>query len=172
MNRSGTVSAEVGLRLVVAEQTLVPLVASLYYSDRDPYAVRVAFHVGTDEPVEWIFARDLLAAGLTAAEGDGDVRVWPSTRVDAGDDRSAHDPDDPVDRLLAGVSPADGADDSDEPVDVLNLELSSPFGQARFEAPAEAIVTFLGRTYSLVAPGTESEATDIDAELDGLLWQA
>ena len=61
---STTISAELGLRLVVPQQTIVPLVASLYYSARDPYAVRMAFHVGTDEPVEWIFARDLLAAGI------------------------------------------------------------------------------------------------------------
>jgi len=66
MNRSSstTISAELGLRLVVPQQTIVPLVASLYYSGSDPYAVRMAFHVGTDEPVEWIFARDLLAAGI------------------------------------------------------------------------------------------------------------
>ena len=65
MNRSSstTISAELGLKLVVPQQTIVPLVASMYYSGSDPYAVRMAFHVGTDEPVEWIFARDLLAAG-------------------------------------------------------------------------------------------------------------
>ena len=66
MNRSSstTISAELGLKLVVPQQTIVPLVASMYYSGTDPYAVRMAFHVGTDEPVEWIFARDLLAAGI------------------------------------------------------------------------------------------------------------
>src|ERR1035438_6007666 len=80
MNRSGstTISAELGLRLVVPQQTIVPLVASMYYSGSDPYATRMAFHVGTDEPVEWIFARDLLAAGLDGPAGEGDVRVWPA----------------------------------------------------------------------------------------------
>ena len=63
MNSSVTVSAELGLSLVVPEHGSVPLVASLYYSADDPYAIRMAFHVGTDEPVEWIFARDLLAVG-------------------------------------------------------------------------------------------------------------
>ena len=60
MNRSSstTISAELGLRIVVPQQTIVPLVASMYYSGKDPYAVRMAFHVGTDEPVEWIFARE------------------------------------------------------------------------------------------------------------------
>ena len=70
-NSSTTISAELGLRLVVPQQTIVPLVASMYYSGKDPYAVRMAFHVGTDEPVEWIFARDLLAAGIESRAGRG-----------------------------------------------------------------------------------------------------
>jgi hypothetical protein len=78
MNSSAPVSAELGLSLVVPEHGIVPLVASLYYSTDDPYAIRMAFHVGTDEPVEWIFARDLLAAGLDGPAGEGDVRVWPA----------------------------------------------------------------------------------------------
>ena len=82
-----TISAELGLRLVVPQQTIVPLVASMFYSGSDPYAVRMAFHVGTDEPVEWIFARDLLAAGIESRQGEGDVQVWPSTVscAEAGD---------------------------------------------------------------------------------------
>ena len=61
-NGSGTtVSAELDLHLVVPEQIAVPLVASLSYRGDDPYAVSMAFHVGTDDPVEWIFARELLA---------------------------------------------------------------------------------------------------------------
>jgi len=79
MNTSAIVAAELGLRLVVPEHGGVPLTASLYYRGDDPYAIRMAFHVGTDDPVEWIFARDLLAEGLDHVAGDGDVRVWPST---------------------------------------------------------------------------------------------
>ena len=52
MNSSVTVSAELGLSLVVPDHGSVPLVASLYYSADDPYAIRMAFHVGLDEPVE------------------------------------------------------------------------------------------------------------------------
>jgi len=78
MNSSATVSAELGLSLVVPEHGSVPLVASLYYSAGDPYAIRMAFHVGSDEPVEWIFARDLLAVGLECPAGEGDVQVWPA----------------------------------------------------------------------------------------------
>src|ERR1700684_4587084 len=51
MNSSSTVSAELGLRLVVPQQTVVPLVASLYYSKEDPSAIRIAFHAGLDEAV-------------------------------------------------------------------------------------------------------------------------
>ena len=147
MNISATVSAELGLRLVAAEQTIVPLVASLYYSGSDPYAIRIAFHVGADEPVEWIFARELLADGMTTPVGDGDVQIWPSSPVD--------DPDGEI----------------RGPLTVLNVKLSSPFGEAHFEAPAEAIIKFLDRTYSIVRMGQESDVIDIDAELNGLLWQ-
>ena len=149
MNRSSstTISAELGLRLVVPQQTIVPLVASMYYSGKDPYAVRMAFHVGTDEPVEWIFARDLLAAGIESRQGDGDVQVWPSARSCAESDLSAEGK-------------------------VLNIELSSPFGQAHFEAPAQAMSAFLQRTYQIVPAGQESTVIDIEAELNDLLRNA
>jgi len=81
-NSSATLSAEVGLRLLVAGRGAVPLTASLYYSPDDPFAIRMAFDVCTDEPVEWIFARDLLAAGLQERAGEGDVRISPGNRVD------------------------------------------------------------------------------------------
>ncbi|HEV2452191.1 MAG TPA: SsgA family sporulation/cell division regulator [Streptosporangiaceae bacterium] len=78
MESGATVSAELGLMLVVPQRATVPLVASLSYSADDPYAVRMAFHVGTDETVEWIFARDLLGVGMDELSGEGDVQVWPS----------------------------------------------------------------------------------------------
>ncbi len=156
MNRSSstTISAELGLRLVVPQQTIVPLVASLYYSGSDPYAVRMAFHVGTDEPVEWIFARDLLAAGIDAGQGEGDVRVWPSAQSCAESDGLE----------VIGDASTEGT--------VLNIELSSPFGQAHFEAPAQAMAAFLHRTYQIVPAGQESGYIDIEAELNDLLRQA
>src|SRR4051794_30621942 len=83
MNSSSTASAEVGLRLVVPDRTTVPLLATLEYSADDPYAIRVAFHVGDDDPVEWIFARELLTVGVVRGVGDGDVQVWPAS--DAND---------------------------------------------------------------------------------------
>jgi Streptomyces sporulation and cell division protein, SsgA len=155
MNRSSstTISAELGLRLVVPQQTIVPLVASMFYSGSDPYAVRMAFHVGTDEPVEWIFARDLLAAGIESRQGEGDVHVWPSagSGTEAGADRT-------------------GSRDGGEKI--LNIELSSPFGQAHFEAPAQAMSAFLRRTYQIVPAGQESGYIDIEAELNDLLRKA
>jgi hypothetical protein len=136
MNTSAIVAAELGLRLVVPEHGGVPLTASLYYRGDDPYAIRMAFHVGTDDPVEWIFARDLLAEGLDCVAGDGDVRVWPSTAAYR---------------------------------DVLNLVLSSPFGQAHFEAPLTALTGFLLRTFEVVPAGREGEFIDIEGELNDML---
>ena len=122
----------------------------MYYSGSDPYAVRMAFHVGTDEPVEWIFARDLLAAGIESRQGEGDVQVWPS----------------------ASCAEADAADPEQGEGKVLNIELSSPFGQAHFEAPAQAMSAFLQRTYQIVPAGKESTFIDIETELNDLLRSA
>jgi len=154
---SSTISAELGLKLVVPQQTIVPLVASMYYSGSDPYAVRMAFHVGTDEPVEWIFARDLLAAGIESRQGDGDVQVWPSPASVA----------ETGDLDLIGT-----AEPGETQGKVLNIELSSPFGQAHFEAPADAMSAFLQRTYQIVPAGRESRHIDIEAELNDLLRNA
>ncbi|MGH3240166.1 MAG: SsgA family sporulation/cell division regulator [Spirillospora sp.] len=74
-----TVSAQLGLRLVVPDRTTVPLLAGLDYAADDPYAIRMAFYVGDDEPVEWIFARELLTVGIVRKVGDGDVEVWPGS---------------------------------------------------------------------------------------------
>jgi len=139
MNTGATVSAQLGLSLVVPEHGAVPLVASLCYSAGDPYAIRMAFHVGADDPVEWIFSRDLLSAGLARPAGDGDVQVWPGETHGIG---------------------------------VLNIALSSPFGQAHFEAPMMSISDFLNRTYRVIAAGHESDFINIDSELDELLWRA
>lgn len=77
MNISASISAELDLRLVVPDRSAVPLVADLSYTADDPYAIRVAFHVADDEPVEWIFARELFTVGMVRRVGDGDVTVWP-----------------------------------------------------------------------------------------------
>ena len=131
MSASRTVSAEIGIRLL-APGTVVPLIATLSYSDDDPYAVRVTFHAGHEEPVEWVFARDLLRAGTLGRAGAGDVQAWP----------------------------CDGGQ-------ALRIRLSSPFGEAVFEATAADVTGFLDRAAALVPEGGED--VDVDAELAALL---
>ena len=144
-NSRTAVSTELGLGLVGPEQKIVPLMASLYYSCHDPYAVKMAFHIGTDEPVEWVLARDLLAAALHSREGIGDVQAWPSA---------------------AATGEAAGGQK------IMNIAMTSPYGHAQFEASAAAIETFLAQTYQLVPDGSESSYLDFDAELAELLSEA
>ena len=82
MNPIASVSTELELRLVVPGGPSLPVLAGLRYQADDPWAVRVTFQTGGDEDgtVEWMFARQLLTDGIRAAVGEGDVRVWPSTR--------------------------------------------------------------------------------------------
>jgi hypothetical protein len=51
----------------------------LCYDTTDPFAVRAMFRVASDQQISWVFARELLAKGLTEASGDGDVRLWPTS---------------------------------------------------------------------------------------------
>lgn len=78
MNADSMISTELGLRLVAPDRTTVPLLAALEYSADDPYAIRMAFYAGDEEPVEWIFARELLTVGAVHQVGEGDVQVWPA----------------------------------------------------------------------------------------------
>ncbi|MFC4565913.1 SsgA family sporulation/cell division regulator [Nocardiopsis mangrovi] len=134
MNSSGTTaSAELGLRLVVPDRTSVPLVARLDYTSDDPYAITVAFHTGDDEPVEWIFARELLTVGIVRHVGEGDVQVWPSKGTGER---------------------------------TINIALSSPFGQAQFDAAISPLAEFLHRTYEIVPAGQEGDHVDLDAEIE------
>jgi hypothetical protein len=82
MTHIATVSAELELHLVVPGGPSLPVMAGLSYESADPWAVRVAFQTGGegDGIVEWMFARQLLTEGIARAVGDGDVRVWPTTR--------------------------------------------------------------------------------------------
>jgi hypothetical protein len=52
--------------------------ARLSYRSGDPYAVHISFHINSDCPVNWTFARDLLVEGVFRPSGQGDVRVWPT----------------------------------------------------------------------------------------------
>ena len=76
--RVSEVRTAVTLRLVVPRADIL-LDASLRYDRDDPYAVHLSFPTSPGrEPIEWIFARSLVADGLSMPAGDGDVRIWPS----------------------------------------------------------------------------------------------
>jgi len=140
MTSTATVYAELELRLVVPGGPALPLLADLHYTADDPWAVRVAFHVGTgrdaDDTVEWLFARQLLTEGTARTVGEGDVRVWPSV---SGREH------------------------------VVNLAMTSPSGSALFEIERDALVECLQQTYLAVPTGSEQDVVDLDAELALLL---
>ncbi|WP_149824834.1 SsgA family sporulation/cell division regulator [Streptomyces tailanensis] len=71
------VERELELRLVLSPERSVPVPAKLGYRSDDPYAVHITFHINSERPVHWTFARELLVEGVFRPYGDGDVRVWP-----------------------------------------------------------------------------------------------
>ncbi|MGI5352640.1 SsgA family sporulation/cell division regulator [Streptomyces sp. CA-250714] len=72
------IEREVEMRLVLAPERSVAVPARLSYRTDDPYAVHMSFHIYSETPVHWTFARELLMAGVAQPCGDGDVRVWPT----------------------------------------------------------------------------------------------
>lgn len=72
------VEREVELRLILSPERDVPVPARLGYRTDDPYAVHIAFHTTSEQPVHWTFARELLIEGVFRPCGHGDVRMWPS----------------------------------------------------------------------------------------------
>lgn len=140
MTSTATVRAQLELRLVVPGGPSLPVLADLRYAADDPWAVCVAFQVGTagegEGVVEWMFARQLLTEGISGTAGAGDVRVWPSH---VHGDR------------------------------VVNLAMASPSGSALFEIDRDCLVEFLQQTYLAVPTGAEEDVVDLDAELALLL---
>ncbi|MFE1521436.1 SsgA family sporulation/cell division regulator [[Kitasatospora] papulosa] len=47
------------------------------YNSEDPLAVTMVFNTASECPVRWTFSRELLADGLNARVGEGDVALWP-----------------------------------------------------------------------------------------------
>ncbi|MEU8466993.1 SsgA family sporulation/cell division regulator [Streptomyces sp. NPDC029006] len=76
--RHTVVERELELRLILSPERSIPVPARLDYRSDDPYAVHVTFHIDSEEPVSWTFARELLVEGVFRPCGDGDVRVWPA----------------------------------------------------------------------------------------------
>ncbi|MBT2445398.1 SsgA family sporulation/cell division regulator [Streptomyces sp. ISL-36] len=75
------VERELELKLVLSPERSIPVPARLAYRTDDPYAVHITFHIGSEHPVNWTFARELLVEGVFRPCGHGDVRIWP-TKVD------------------------------------------------------------------------------------------
>ena len=77
---STVIEQPVEARLVAAAPRMPSIPATLHYDRSDPFAVRMTFPApATLEGVDvcWTFSRDLLTAGMQAAQGYGDVRVRP-----------------------------------------------------------------------------------------------
>ncbi|MGW0755653.1 SsgA family sporulation/cell division regulator [Streptomyces sp. NPDC002814] len=72
------VERELELRLILSPERSIPVPARLSFRSDDPYAVRISFHITSDAPVHWTFARELLVEGVFRPCGHGDVRVWPT----------------------------------------------------------------------------------------------
>ncbi|MFJ4922186.1 SsgA family sporulation/cell division regulator [Streptomyces sp. NPDC088725] len=72
------VERELELNLVLSPERSIPVPARLSYRTDDPYAVHIAFHICSDTPVDWTFARDLIIEGVFRPCGHGDVRIWPT----------------------------------------------------------------------------------------------
>ncbi|MFF8690762.1 SsgA family sporulation/cell division regulator [Streptomyces sp. NPDC015144] len=77
---STVIQQSVQARMVASAPRMETLPARLQYDPADPFTVRMAFPAsatleGTE--VVWEFSRELLAEGLEAPAGVGDVRVAP-----------------------------------------------------------------------------------------------
>ncbi|MFD6531448.1 SsgA family sporulation/cell division regulator [Streptomyces sp. NPDC060184] len=77
---SSLIEQPVQARMVASVPRTATLAATLRYDRAQPFAVRIAFPAratleGTD--VSWEFSRELLARGVDAPAGLGDVRVRP-----------------------------------------------------------------------------------------------
>ncbi len=75
---ASTISYPLALRLLDEGDDERYIQAELRYSVTDPLAVTAVFDTTAREPVPWVFARDLLSAGLDEPSGKGDINVWPA----------------------------------------------------------------------------------------------
>ncbi|MEU0278245.1 SsgA family sporulation/cell division regulator [Streptomyces sp. NPDC088147] len=80
-----SVQAEVLMSFLVSEELSFRIPVELHYEMRDPYAVRMTFHLPGDAPVTWTFGRELLLDGINTPSGDGDVHIAPTTPEDLSD---------------------------------------------------------------------------------------
>lgn len=80
-----SVQAEVLMSFLVSEELSFRIPVELHYEVRDPYAVRMTFHLPGDAPVTWTFGRELLLDGINTPSGDGDVHIAPTAPEDLSD---------------------------------------------------------------------------------------
>jgi hypothetical protein len=113
--------------------------AELRYDPSDPFAVSLAIGVDCGEPVVWTFARDLLAAGVNSAAGEGDITIEPDVSEGFGSEER---------RLRVTLA-----------TDCMATMLAS----------TDRVVEFLVETYGVVATGAELDRVDFDAEIAALL---
>jgi hypothetical protein len=72
---------QVELTLLISGGQSQPVPSLLRHEPSDPWAVGLVMTV-QGESVEWVFARDLLAAGLAGPAGVGDIRIHPCASHD------------------------------------------------------------------------------------------
>ncbi|MFI6847167.1 SsgA family sporulation/cell division regulator [Kitasatospora sp. NBC_00085] len=72
-----TIQGHLLMNLVVSPELSFRIVVDLGYDPVDPYALRCTFHLPGDEPVTWVFARELLLDGISGPAGEGDVHIHP-----------------------------------------------------------------------------------------------
>ncbi|MFF5701648.1 SsgA family sporulation/cell division regulator [Streptomyces sp. NPDC012794] len=80
-----SVQAEVMMSFLVSEELAFRIPVELRYDARDPYAVRLTFHLPGDAPVTWAFGRELLLDGINKPSGDGDVHIAPTDPEELSD---------------------------------------------------------------------------------------
>ncbi|MEO3754983.1 SsgA family sporulation/cell division regulator [Streptomyces sp. B6B3] len=73
------VEDELELTLVLSDWLTAPVRTCFTYRTDDPYAVHLLFRFDFQKPVRWVFARDLLTAGMSDRAGIADVTVRPSS---------------------------------------------------------------------------------------------
>ncbi|MFF8971858.1 SsgA family sporulation/cell division regulator [Streptomyces sp. NPDC014995] len=72
-----SVTHDVVVHVVVAEEPPISLPAELRYDRTDPYAVCLSLGGTSTGTVDWVFARSLLSEGWSRPVGVGDVLVIP-----------------------------------------------------------------------------------------------
>lgn len=77
-DETGTDSVQQDMFTVLHGQP-APVVTRWSYTADDPFAVTLAVRTRHDRWVEWLVARDLVAAALEGPSGLGDVRMGPQT---------------------------------------------------------------------------------------------